>query len=118
MGSQVSDELKIENGIPQGGAINPVLFNIMINGIFMNLDRRIGSALDADYGEIWTREGDNTIVMTKIKQAVRNVEDWSYNWGFKLSLSKSCFMTITNKKKIDAQNIELHGKSMEKVEKF
>ena len=95
MGSQVSDELKIENGIPQGGAINPVLFNIMINGIFMNLDRRIGSALDADYGEIWTREGDNTIVMTKIKQAVRNVEDWSYNWGFKLSLSKSCFMTIT-----------------------
>ena len=27
-------------------------------------------------------------------------------------------MTITNKKKIDAQNIKLYGKSMEKVENF
>ena len=43
---------------------------------------------------------------------------WSYNWGFKLSLSKSCFMILTNKKILDAQNIQLYGESMEKVEKF
>ena len=83
----------------------------------MNLDRRIGSALYADDGATWTRGRDTTLVMKKMKQAVRNVEDWSYNWGFKLSLSKSWFMTITNKKRIDAQNIKLYGKSMKKVKK-
>ena len=53
-----------------------------------------------------------------IKEAVRNVEEWSYNWGFKLSVSKSCFMTLTNKIKLDAPNIQLYGESMEKVEKL
>ena len=64
----------------------------------MNLDRRIGSALYADDGAIWKRGRDTTVVMKKMKEAVRNVEDWSYNWGFRISLSESCFMTITNKK--------------------
>ena len=118
VGSEVSDELKIVNEIPQGSAISPVLFNIMINDIFMNLDRRIGSALYADDGAIWARGRDTTTVMNTIKQAVRNVEEWSYNWGFKLSLSKSCFMILTNKKILDAQNIKLYGESMEKVEQL
>ena len=40
----------------------------------------------ADDGAIWTRGRDHPKVMNIIKQAVRNVEDLSYNWGFKLSL--------------------------------
>jgi len=51
----LSDEFEIANGIPQGSVISPVLFNIMIHDIFMNLGRRIGSALYADDGTIWAR---------------------------------------------------------------
>ena len=55
VGSEISDELEIANGIPQGSTISPVLFNIMINDMFTNMDRRIGSALYADDGVSWIK---------------------------------------------------------------
>lgn len=33
MGDTVSDESIIENGIPQGSVVSPILINIMINDI-------------------------------------------------------------------------------------
>ncbi len=70
-GSEVSEEFEIINGIPQGSVISPVLFNVMINGIFMNLDRRVGSALYADDGAIWVRGRDPIGVIHKIKEAIK-----------------------------------------------
>jgi len=52
VGDAVSDDFRIENGIPQGSAISPILFNIMINDIFVNVDGNIGSSLYADDGAI------------------------------------------------------------------
>ena len=93
VGPEISDEYDIVNGIPQGSVISPVLFNIMINGIFMNLDRRICASLYADDGAIWIRGRDNASVLKKIKEAILKVEQWSYNWGFKISTSKSATCT-------------------------
>ncbi len=118
VGSEVSEEFEIINGIPQGSVISPVLFNVMINDIFMNLDRKVGSALYADDGAIWVRGRDPIGVIHKIKEAIKKVEQWSYNWGFKLSSSKSCHMLFTRKKGIDKQYLELYGHNMETVDCF
>lgn len=118
VGADVSEEFEIVNGIPQGSVISPVLFNVMINDIFMNLDRRIGSALYADDGAIWVRGRDAIRVRSKIKEAIGEVEQWSYNWGFKLSTSKSCHMIFTRKKGIDKQKLQLYGHNMETVDHF
>ena len=64
----------------------------------MNLGRRICSSLYADDGAIWIRGRDNASVLKKIKEAILKVEQWSYNWGFKISTSKSCYMYLTRKK--------------------
>lgn len=101
VGSDVSEEFEIVNGIPQGSVISPVLFNVMINDIFMNLDRRIGSALYADDGAIWARVRDRRSVTSKIKEAIKKLKQWSYNWGFKLYPSKSCHMIFTRKNQIN-----------------
>jgi len=52
VGDAVSDDFRIENGIPHGSAISPILFNIMINDIFVNVDGNNGSSLYADDGAI------------------------------------------------------------------
>lgn len=55
VGDDVSNDFNIVNGIPQGSAISPILFNIMINDIFENVGTGIGYALYADDGAIWKR---------------------------------------------------------------
>jgi len=53
VGSVSSKTVAIENVIPQGNVISPVLFNIMINNIFDKVERGFGLSLFADDGAIW-----------------------------------------------------------------
>lgn len=59
----------------------------MISDIFMNLDITTGSAPYADDGAIWAWGRDSPSVLGKIEEAIGKIEQWSYNWGFKLSTS-------------------------------
>uniref|UniRef100_A0A3Q3BK07 ribonuclease H n=1 Tax=Kryptolebias marmoratus TaxID=37003 RepID=A0A3Q3BK07_KRYMA len=118
IGNDYSKEFNVENGIPQGSAISPILFNIMINDIFSDTDKCINSALYADDGAIWMRGKNVKYVVEKIKKAIKKVEKWSYEWGFKLSASKSCFMVVTNKRNIDTGTLTLYGQPLERVKDF
>ncbi len=40
----------MEKGIPQGGIVSPVLSSIVINKIFINVERSVGVSLFADDG--------------------------------------------------------------------
>jgi len=55
VGSVSSKTVAIENVIPQGNVISPVLFHIMINNIFDKVERGFGLSLFADDGAIWKR---------------------------------------------------------------
>lgn len=87
----------------------------MINDIFTNLDGCIKLALYADDGAIWMRGINENYVLENIGKAIEKVENWSYNWGFKLSTSKSCYMFFTKRRKIGAEKLTLYGQPMEKV---
>lgn len=51
----MSEVYEVENGTPQGSIISPLLFSVMINDIFKNVERNIGVALFADDGAMWKR---------------------------------------------------------------
>lgn len=53
VGSEFSDIFNINNGIPQGSVVSPVLFNIMINDMFSDVGSGIQLALYANDGVIW-----------------------------------------------------------------
>lgn len=61
----------------------------------MNLDRRICSALYADDRAILIMGSEESNVLKKIKEAIPKVDQWSYNWGFKLSTRKCCYICIS-----------------------
>ena len=54
----------------------------------------------------------------RIGRAMKQVERWSYNWGFNMSESKSCYMVLRNKFKTDGQQLTLYDRPMTKVSEF
>lgn len=60
---------------------SPVLFNIMINDIFTNLDGCIKSALYADDGAIWMRRRNVTFVLENIGKAIEKMESGHTSGG-------------------------------------
>lgn len=105
VGSEVSIKFDVDNGIPQGSVISPILFNIMINGC-------IRSALYADDGR------NVSYVLGNIRKAIREVEMWSYKWGFKMSTRKSCYMMFTKKRKCHDERLTLYEQPMVNVNEF
>lgn len=60
------------------------------------------------------REGKTPDVIRCIQGAVLKVERWSHDWGFRTSLTKSCYVLFTRKRRIDVQ-LPLCGQNMERV---
>ncbi len=61
VGNVLSQMVNVENGTPQGSAISPVFFNIMINNVFEGIHPEISTALYADDGVMWKR-GNNVYI--------------------------------------------------------
>ncbi len=53
-----------------------------------------------------------------IQSETLKVERWSYDWGFKMSVEKSCYMLFTRKRRLDNVQLKLYGQSMERVTEF
>lgn len=118
VGDAISEEYSILNGIPQGSSISPILFNIMINDIFVDIGRGTGSSLYADDGAIWNRSRNINHATRVIQGTIDKVEEWSYNWGFKMAVSKTCYMIITKKRKLGNVKLRIYGQEIERVKEF
>lgn len=88
-----------------------VLFNIMLNDIFTNLDGCVKSALYADDGAIWMRRRNVPYVLENIRKAREKVETWG-------QVVKSCYVVFTNKCKIGAKKLTLYGQLLERMTDF
>ncbi len=83
---------QVDNGTPQGSVCSPILFNIMINDIFGEIELGIGKALYTDDGALWKRGKNLQYVGKKMQEAVDVVENWANQWGFRLSVAKTQVM--------------------------
>ncbi len=88
-----------ENGTPQGSVTSPLLFIIMINDVFERVDKSIHRFLFADDGAQWFRGGNIEHVVQNMQGALKGVEDWSFQCGFKFSVKKTKVFLFTNKRK-------------------
>ncbi len=61
VGNVLSQMVNVKNGTPQGSAISPVFFYIMINNVFEVIHPGISTALYADDGAMWKR-GNNVYI--------------------------------------------------------
>ncbi len=111
---KVSEKFVIGNGTPQGSIVSPLLFSIMINDVFEDLDNGLGLSLFADDGATW----NIGFIVKKLQEAIAIVEEWSYKWGFKFSVDKTKIMFFTRKKIGSEVKIKLYNQELERVKHF
>lgn len=115
IGEYISRKGIIENGTPQGSVISPLLFIIMINDVFATIDKNVNKSLFADDGALWFRGRNVEYIVNKMQAALKNVEEWSYKWGFKFSVEKTKYIFFTNKRSSIDLKINLYNKEIEQV---
>lgn len=74
-----SESAKIENDTPQWAVISLVLFNVMINSIFDNVDDRFGKFLFADDGAICRNGWDFNHLFSQTQKGLDQIVQWANN---------------------------------------
>uniref|UniRef100_A0A671QSF3 Reverse transcriptase domain-containing protein n=1 Tax=Sinocyclocheilus anshuiensis TaxID=1608454 RepID=A0A671QSF3_9TELE len=115
VGEEYSRVYTVENGTPQGSVCSPLLFNIMINDIFSQVEHNIGKSLYADDGALWIRGRNISYINKKMQDAIVDVEKWANKWGFKLSVSKTQVICFSRRHKITPLSLKLYGNPLEQV---
>ena len=92
-----SDTFMLNEGLPQGSSISPLLFLIFINDIGCDLHDLTVASLFADDTAIWRPSG------TKDKQAVKDMQveidkiiAWAKKWKMKINVDKTRVMVISS----------------------
>jgi Reverse transcriptase (RNA-dependent DNA polymerase)/Endonuclease-reverse transcriptase len=86
----------LDNGVPQGCSISPILFNIMIND-FPKLSEYTSAGIFADDSSIW-RSGKNIqIIKHHLQGDLDIISNWARTWGFQINTAKSFGIVFTNK---------------------
>jgi ribonuclease HI len=117
VGVELSDPMVIENGIPQGSAISPLLFIIMINDLNVS-DQNTSFSLFADDCAVWMSGKNIQFLSNKMQKILESINNWCNLWGFKISIAKTVYMIFTRKLKVPDINLYLDEEEIQGVNKF
>uniref|UniRef100_A0A3P9P5F4 Reverse transcriptase domain-containing protein n=1 Tax=Poecilia reticulata TaxID=8081 RepID=A0A3P9P5F4_POERE len=113
-----SESMNIENGTPQSSIVSLLLFSVVVNDMFKEVEGGMGFSLFADDGAKWKRGRNLEFIIKKLQGAILAVEKWSYKWGFKLSVEKTKIMFFTRKRVDGKTKLKLYGQDLERVKQF
>jgi len=94
-GSAYSSIAGIRAGVPRGGILSPVMFNI-----YTSDQPTMPNTLVADYADdkaILLTSSDPVIASTYLQNHFSQMEDWNRKWRFKVNQTKSIHTTFTPK---------------------
>ena len=116
IGTSLSDSFEVENGLPQGSVISPVLFLVMINDL---CPTNMKYSLFADDAAIWKSGKNLKYIQNQVQAAMNEVQKWCNKWGFKVSIAKTN-VVLFHKGKFKKVSIFLNGQRLkqEKSIKF
>lgn len=109
LGNELSDIYPMENGIPQGSSISPVLFTLMMNDLSSCFPEDINLAIFADDVAIWASHRIHFVLEQRINETLEKINTWCWNWGFKLSHSKTTAILFTKRHQIPQISLKLNS---------
>ena len=105
----ISDELDIKSGVPQGGILSPLLFNVLLHDVPINDHIKI--SLFADDLVVYSTGYNFTEVENYMQIYLANFEKWCKCWGQKLNPGK-CKAMYFSKSMTPNQEIKIQNNNL------
>jgi hypothetical protein len=109
VGGQLSDEVTVTSGVPQGSVLAPLLFLAYVNGIWRNIESKI--RLYADDFIIY-RNILSTFDVEKLQADLDLLGDWAVENGMKINQSKSKSISFTKARMKEPLNYTLRDQNI------
>ncbi len=107
----------IDRGLPQGGNLSPVVYNIAIDRHLKSLN--VGGVMTIAFADDTTVLATGCCIETitsLLQSKIKILEKWSKSAGVEFNTDKSVSMMFTNKRKTKEIPIRLQGKNLEYVQ--
>ncbi|CAF0704299.1 unnamed protein product [Brachionus calyciflorus] len=88
VGGFLSTKKLIENGVPQGSVLGPLLFNLFFNDI-TEVDSQIDKALFADDISAWSTSNLTSVIKLRLQRFLNSIYSWMFKWRLKISTIKT-----------------------------
>lgn len=103
--NKMSEDINVENGVPQGSKLGPILFSIYINEIISILKKDgVICKLSADDTKIYYASKNLNDIETVINRSLHVLSLWLKKHQLKINLKKTVFMLIHDSKRNNVRN--------------
>ena len=104
--SNLSSELNITKGVPQGSILGPLLFNLMVNDMLQNHENAISYADDT---LIYAVAPAQSAAMNQVTLQFNKLNRWYLENGLILNVLKTKYMLLSNKATDDSIQLKLEN---------
>jgi hypothetical protein len=111
-----SNARPITIGVPQGGILSPLLFNVLMSDFPQT--EGVHCSIYADDIAIYASGPDPAIVQNLVQTHLRRIEEWTKKWGQKISAAKSKAMVFGTVVMNPPQPLVLQAVPLEYVDNF
>ena len=111
----------LNEGLPQGSAISPLLFLIFIKDIDEEITMHTTTSLFADDTSVWVTAGkDKEEARRNMQEAIKGIERWARKWKMSLNESKTEAIVISSSRTDNTWKpiLNLNGKEAKIVSSY
>ena len=108
----MSDEVPVTSGVPQGSVLGPLLFLLYINDLPENIVSQV--RLFADDTAVYLAV-NSTSQQNILQEDLNRLQQWEHTWDMEFNPSKCTVLCITRSKHPHKSTYTLHGQTLETV---
>ena len=114
--NNISEEVKLKAGTPQGSVLSPLLFIIYVNDIPDLTEANVRMCQFADDMGLWTHAKNIKAVEIRLGKALSMIEEWCSKWRIKLNALKTQLVIFSKVRTPTRINLELFGTPIVRTE--
>jgi len=115
--SNISEEISVNNGLPQGSVLAPILFLVYINDIVKALEY-CDIKLFADDALLFVSAPDPVVALEKIQIDLNNLYHWLCENKMKINIDKTKFMVLNRQNVEYSLQLKIKDDSIEEVKEI